>query len=151
MKAAEQLEANMEKALEQLVAADEGNFQAKGELRLLRVVETLCAEEAGLTVAIMVTALSKVDPVMYKCLKGFQDESGKTQPTRLHDLLDDESPIAVCQSALLSLLDHWGPESDDWFLLRCVGGVEAFEKPVYQDFAKEYVIQLLVALISKIL
>ena len=58
-KASQALSGNLIHGLEQLVAADEDNFQARGPLRVLRIVQVLGVDFAGTQLAIMCAHVSE--------------------------------------------------------------------------------------------
>ena len=77
-----QLSDSLIPALETLIAGDSSDaHSARGQLRLIRIRQTLATEKAGGFVAIMVTALGCVGTAMYTC---FSSAASRDKALALH-------------------------------------------------------------------
>ena len=82
---------SMTTLLEKLVEADVGNYIARNRLRLLRVTSTMCSQKFGWQLALEITALNMVDPLLYEILG-----DGEKLRVGLLDMVNPEtSPVCV--------------------------------------------------------
>jgi len=103
--------------LERMIQSDQGNYDAKKKLKLLKIVRALCTPEALTTIATMVVSTRPLDRLLYAVL-GFERSRAS--------LLDLCGPrrnlISECQDTVLALLRNFDAENDEWKLLRSLAG-----------------------------
>lgn len=140
LKATWKVEVSMERQLELLVDADQNNFHAKSQLRLLRVCRSFCDPSTPWRIAVEIVSLTQVDRVLYEVLG-----DGVKERASLATLLDEEtSVLASSQQSLLSLLERWGEDVDSWELFGCLAG--DYADPVSMLSARNHVLQLMASL-----
>jgi hypothetical protein len=130
VKAHFELDDGMEAFLAREIAADQNNFAAKGKLRLLKIVQVLCTPEARWRRVVMFIGLSTVERCVDKTLR---------ERITLVELVGE---VAECQEALLLLLERWGPDSEQWVLLRLVCGSEIMRDASIQMWSRSFIMQL---------
>ena len=123
-----------------LLEKDQGAFQARGQLRLVRIVEVLSADFAGAKLAIMLRTLECVEQSLYGVL-GRRDSNGERIPVMLYDLLGNKSPVAEAQRQFVDLLSSWEPGSAPWHVLEVVAGPEIFDDLGVAEFARAFILE----------
>ena len=124
----------MASTLQRLVEADRGDFQSRTKLRLLRVCKTFCVPGICWQLGIAVDTLTVVEKLLWVILG-----DGQREKCNLFTLLKSSSPVAQCQSSLLSLLQHWGGV-EAWAVFRIVGG--KFDEVACRRWARAQTLQL---------
>ena len=140
LKATWKVDASMERQLELLLDADQNNFHAKSQLRLLRVCRSFCEPSTPWRIAVEIVSLTQVDRVLYEVLG-----DGVKERASLATLLDEEtSVLASSQQSLLSLLERWGEDVDSWELFGCLAG--DYDDASSMLSARNHVLQLMASL-----
>ena len=140
LKATWKVDASMIKQLELLVAAEENNFHAKSQLRLLRVCDAFCQPSVSWQVAVEITTLSAVDSLLFAVL----GDGCKDRATLKDFVAEHGSLLAEAQQSLLRLLQAWGPDAAEWSVFAAMGGQWDFH--VAMLHARKNVLVLLASL-----
>lgn len=122
-----------EATLLKLIKADASDLSSKNKLRLMRIVSNLCCDGILMQLATPTVAGRPVEALQFK-LFGHQ----RSRPS-LADMLDPiASPVILCQSDLLPLLEEFGVPQ--WQILDRVG--EDFADDGLRKIARREVLQL---------
>ena len=78
----------------------------------------MCSQKFGWQLALEITALNMVDPLLYEILG-----DGEKLRVGLLDMVNPEtSPVCVCEKRLLDALLDFTPSSKSWQLFHALGG-----------------------------
>lgn len=111
------LSEGMAPMLERMIGADNGEYEHRSKLRLLRVVRAFCSSDSLFALGLEVTTLSTIDPLLYDILG-----DGEKERCNLARLVSERhSVVAASQEALWRLLQAWGPGAEAWCLLDGLG------------------------------
>ena len=128
--------AGLVQSLIRLIEGDRENWKARNKVRFHNIFTALCAgREFGLRpnarLAVVVTASRRLDDMLYSYL----GRKGVTERVTLGTMLNPStSPLLQAQTALLYLLQHFSPDTEEWGLLNSMG--TDFEAAEIRSFAR---------------
>ena len=115
--ATEGLTADMVDKLVASIAEKKDDIASRNKLTLLRSAASFSSTAMQAEMATYIKVVATVDQVLYALL----GNANKMGITMLELVSQEHSPIGKALNTLANLLCHWGPEAEEWNLIRTLG------------------------------